>query len=259
MLKAIILDDELHGRENLRNQLGEHCLSISVTGVFGDTATARAFLAENEVDVLFLDIMMPGENGFDFLRSLGKCNYAVVFVTAYEQFAMRAIKASAVDYLLKPLHIADLLDTEKKLLAMHKKGLADDAFMIPLRSFFNNFNSSSRLQKITLHHHKGYNVVDIDQIVRLEADGNYTTLFMADMEKIVSSKPIRDFEEILDDHVFVRVHKSHMINLRYMTQYMQEDTGYVMLSGGHKVEVSRRRSAILLDRISAYSQHGKFQ
>lgn len=260
MVKAIILDDELSGRKNLESMIGEYCEQIEVPGTFEYPHEARAFLEHNPVDAIFLDIMMPQQDGFRFLQSLDK-QYAVVFVTAYDQFAIKAIRASAVDYLLKPLRISDLIETEKRLVAAIEEkrsvsGSADD-MLSPLKVFFENLNATQQLKKITLHHQKGFNVIDIDKIIRLEADGNYTTFYIEDSEKIVSSRSIKDFEQILDASAFVRIHKSHIINLKYMEQYSSEDVGYAILWGGHKVEVSRRRYPVLFVRLSSYSKETK--
>jgi two-component system LytT family response regulator len=257
MITAIILDDELSGRKNLENLVAEYCPHISIAGSFEDSSAARQFLDNHNVQAIFLDIMMPGENGFEFLQSLKK-PYAVVFVTAYDGYAIRAIRASAVDYLLKPVHTSDLAATEQRLLhtigrlSAHSGDVVE--MLTPLKTFLENYNETQKIRKITLHHQKGFNIVDTEKIVRLEADGNYTTFYICDGEKIVTSRPIGDFEQILDTPGFIRVHRSHIINLDHMEQYCYEDTGYVILSGGHRVEVSRRRFPLLSGRLASYTK-----
>jgi two-component system LytT family response regulator len=254
MIKAIAVDDELSGRRNLESLIGEYCPHINLLGSFSHPGEAREFLDTHEVNTLFLDIMMPGEDGFEFLASM-KQHYHVIFVTAYDHFAIRAIRASAIDYLLKPLRVSDLIETEKRLLEIRTAEHRKAADMIaPLKVFFENYAAPQQVRKITLHHHKGFNVVDVERIIRLQADGNYTTFHINGADSILCSKPIREFEQILDTPSFIRIHKSHIINLRYMEQYTHEDVGYVILSGGHKVEVSRRRFHLLAGRLAAYSK-----
>lgn len=259
MLNAIILDDEYPGRDNLRILVEEYCRHICIAGAFETAGEARKFIAANPVDVVFLDVSMPGEDGFAFLQSVAdRYHFQVVFVTAHADYAIKAIRASAADYLLKPVKISDLLETEQRLIERIEQNTTTHQ-QESLKVFIENLDKSPALKKMIIHHRKGFNVIDLSKVVRLEADGNYTTIFTACPDKIITTKSIKDFEELLDPNQFVRVHKSHIINLQYMEQYIQDDTGYALLTGGHKVEVSRRRNSVLFGHLSDFVTRNKTQ
>lgn len=246
-LRTIIIDDEAPGRINLERMIGNYCPHIEVAGSFESAEKAKAYLDDAAVDAVFLDICMPKTNGFDFIHSFNDPPFAVVFVTAHREYAIRAIRASAVDYLLKPILPDDLKQAEMRLL----KSVGTPAAP-PLQVLSENLSTDSP-RKLVVHHAKGFQVLDTEKIIRLEADGNYTTFYLQNERPVLVSKPIGVFEPLLDPASFVRVHKSHIIHLEYFEQYVVEDANYALLMGGHRVEVSRRRAAAFFERVSEFT------
>lgn len=245
-LKTIIIDDEEPGRLNLQRMIRDYCPHLEVAGIFNSAEKAKQHLDHSPADVVFLDICMPKTNGFDFIHSYTEPPFAVVFVTAYQEYALRAIKASAVDYLLKPILPGELQQTQARLLKLNNTATSS------LQALSENLASETP-RKLVLYHSKGFNVVDTDHIVYLEADGNYTTFHLLQGRTLVVSRPIREFENTLDGLRFVRVHKSYLINLIHLEEYISEDAAYVLLAGGHRIEVSRRKAAFLFSRLAMFS------
>ncbi len=257
VISAVIVDDEDLGRYILQDLIDEYCPHIRVVGVAESAAKARIVIEQVKPDVVFLDIRMPGEDGFQLLESLITHNMLVVFVTAYNQYALRAIKASAVDYLLKPVKITELRETEKRLLkhaAMHKADRKkQEVYQQLVQSLVEGMQVHNDIgRKISLKHAKGFDFVAMRDIVRLEADRNYTIVYLNSQKKIVVSRSLSDFESLLNMDVFVRVHKSHIINLAYMTGYVCEDAGYAVLHDAVRIEISRRRLHAFFEKVNKF-------
>ena len=256
VLNAVIVDDEDLGRYILQDLITEYCPHIHVADVADSAEKARAVIEDTRPDVVFLDIRMPGEDGFQLLESLVVNNMLVVFVTAYDQYALRAIKASAVDYLLKPVKIKELRETEQKLLRHSMLHRADrtsrDTYRQLVQTLLDGIHSNGMGRKISLRHAKGFDFVAMKDIVRLEADRNYTVVYLSSRRKIVVSRPLSDFESILNMDVFVRVHKSHLINLAYMSGYICEDAGYALMQDDVRIEISRRRLHAFFEKVNKF-------
>jgi len=235
-LKALIIDDEFHARENLKAMLGDYCPEIEVIGEADSGMSARKLIYENNTDVIFLDINMPVMDGFDFLESLPERNFSVVFVSAHMEYGIRAVKARAVDYLLKPLSIKELQLCIKNLLQIHKRDNQVPA------------NEANSKHKIVLTHFQGFSVYETDDIIRFEAEGNYTRVYIADKKPMTISKPLKYFEET-GGEVFFRIHKSHLINLKYLKEFLNQDGGYAILNDGTKVEISRRKLPEFMEKV----------
>lgn len=252
-IKAIIIDDERSGRETLQALIQDYCPSISIEGLADSANQARELIKKFTPDVVFLDIEMPKENGFDLLKSLPDKNFMVVFVTAYNQYALNAIKASALDYLLKPVDIDELKSTEEKLknaLGHNKKNPND--YKEVISAFLDNFSNTNKIQKLTLPHAKGYKIVNLKDIIRLEADSNYTLIYLIGGEKFIVSKTLKEFDDILDDNIFFRAHKSHIINMEHLKEYIQEG-GYAKMADGSVIDISRRRAAEFSQKVSEFT------
>lgn len=227
-LSALIIDDEFHARENLKAMLGNYCPEIEVIGEADSGQTARKIIYEKNPDVIFLDINMPVMDGFDFLESLPERNFSVVFVSAHMEYGIRAVKARAVDYLLKPLSIKELQLCVKNLISINKKDTQVPA------------NETSGKHKIVLTHFQGFSVYETNEIIRFEAEGNYTKVFIADKKPMTISKSLKYFEDA-GGNDFFRIHKSHLINLKFLKEFLNQDGGYVILQDGTKLEISRRK------------------
>lgn len=253
MMKALIVDDEAAARENLRLMLEEHCPKINVVGTAGNAKEARKAIQALSPEALFLDIKMPGEDGFALLRSLKDHHMSVVFTTAYDQFALQAFRQNALDYLEKPIDVQALKRACDKLLRMHnangapthdlpgtaeaiersiEKGMLDDRLAIPSRD--------------------GIVLLEYPDILYLEASDSYTEVHMIDGKRHVSSKNIRLFEQHLDPKSFFRIHKSYIINLQHLKGFDRNEGNMAVLSNKVLLPVSRRRVSDFLGLISTF-------
>jgi len=252
-VKALLVDDEKNNLENLKFLLENDCKGITVAGMAENGTKAREWLQHNKADVVFLDISMPGETGFEMLEKIPEQSFRVIFVTAHNEFAMQAIKASAVDYLLKPVNIAELQQAVNKLHA----GLNNDLFLKQnqelIKHLVKNFSPGQTPVKIALPQLGSTSFLDVNEIVSLQADSNYTIIHKQDMQKIVVTKTLKDFEDILDENQFVRIHKSHIVNLKYITEYSTADGGIVKMNDGNVWSISRRQLDLFIQRMKAYN------
>ncbi|MHB8581313.1 MAG: LytR/AlgR family response regulator transcription factor [Ignavibacteriaceae bacterium] len=228
-LTAIIVDDELHGRENLKKIIETYCHEIEILGSADSVVNAKELVRVFNPEVVFLDINMPVLDGFDFLEDFNERNFMVVFVSAHEEFGINAIKVGAADFLLKPINIKELKQTVKRLLCLQ-----------------NNKNIKENIvldrNKLVLPASHGFNVLIIDDIIRLEADGCYTKVFTKDGKNTIVSRTLKDFEDTMPKEYFFRIHKSHLINLKYVKEYSNFNGSFAIMTDGSKIEISRRNA-----------------
>ncbi len=256
MLKALVVDDESLARESLVYLLQEYCAeTLTVVNSASSAAEARTILETETIDTLFLDISMPNENGFDLLSSLPEGKYAVVFVTAYHQYALRAIKANAVDYLLKPVNIDELRTAIDKLARVQNFSAPDRLnYEASIQHAIESIQSDKKeVSRLTLPQQQGLSIVEVRDIVHLEADSNYSIFYMKDGKRIVVAKTMKDFEEVLDENVFVRIHKSHIVNLDHLKSFSAMNSA-VTTTLGNELTVSRRRWTEFTDKVANYSK-----
>lgn len=255
MLRAVLIDDESNNIANLKFLLEHDCKGVEVAGTAANATEARVVLAAANPDVVFLDISMPGENGFELLDSLPDRKFQVVFVTAHSEFAMQAIKASAVDYILKPVKIDDLIAavTKAQQRLANKTSMAQDQYL--LNELLQSIKSKEAPTKIALPQLGGFTFLDINQIVSLQADSNYTIIHKKDMHKMVVTRTLKDFEDILDNNLFLRVHKSYIINLSCVKEYSTADGGMVKMEDGNVWSVSRRQLDLFLQKMKNFSRN----
>ncbi|MBD1384393.1 response regulator transcription factor [Mucilaginibacter rigui] len=238
MLKAVILDDEERGSSLLNRKLESFEDDLEVSAVFNDPYKALSKIMDIQPDVLFLDVEMPGLNGFQFLEKLGSFNFQVVFTTAYDTYTLEALRLSAVDYLLKPideeeLHTA-IFRLKKRFSANGKEGKGADK------------TSRNRLALPTA---EGVYLIDKANIIRVEAMSNYSTFYLNDHKKIVVSKTLKEYENVLTDTFFLRINRSVIVNLDYIVKYRKGDGGTLEMSDGTEVEVSASRKEALVDKL----------
>jgi two-component system, LytTR family, response regulator len=250
-LIALIIDDEEFARENLRMLIEEFCSEVEVAGAASSAQEARKLLDEVTPDIVFLDIMMPGEDGFMFLQSLSNRNFQVVFTTAFREYALKAIKESAIDYLEKPIDIDELQAAIEKVrnLVDQKKTtrISDDR----LNKILENIALTNTVEKTVIPTKDGMAVVKNTEIIHLEAFENYTTLYLLGGKRYVSSKSIKAFEDKLDPRMFFRTHKSHIINIaHHLKEFNRTDGNIAILSDGTQVPVARRKLQEFLDKLS---------
>ena len=242
-ITGIIIDDELSGRENLKTLIESYCSEIKIIATASSAAEAKQMINYLSPDVVFLDINMPVLDGFDFLESVDSSKFMVVFVTAHEEYAIRAIKAKAVDYLLKPIDIKELQQTVKRLTG--NINLVNN----PCETLI----SSNQSDKVILPVSHGFKVVNAGEIIRMEAEDCYTHIFSTQEKKITISKTLKEFEDKVSGKYFFRVHKSHLINLNHIKDYSKLDGGCIAMSDGTRIQVSRRKSAEFMEKFKEFN------
>ncbi|RYG04676.1 MAG: response regulator transcription factor [Chitinophagaceae bacterium] len=243
MIKAVIIDDEKLNISNLSGLLAKHCPQVTVTGTALNVDTGVTLIDSVKPDLVFLDIMMPGKTGFDLLRSIPSPEFEVIFVTAFDQYGIQAIKFSAVDYLLKPLIIEDLIAAVNKV----EKKLSSKVGNLQLQNLLSMLhgNQQKSEHRIALTTSGETRFVSTEDIIRCESSNSYTTFFINNSNKIVVSRPIFEYEELLADYGFKRCHQSHLVNRRYIKSLLKTD-GYVLLmQDGSKIPVSRLKKDLI--------------
>jgi len=257
-IRIIIVDDEEPARNNLSTLLQNYCLGIKIVGQADSAAKARELLDTLEVDALFLDIAMPNENGFELVESIDSNKYLFVFVTAFNQYALKALRASAVDYLQKPIDIDELQAAVAKLIKMKslKQQLpsVSNDYKLSLESLITNSSARKGLQRLCLPSIHGFTILDVNDILYLDADSNYTIFHLNNFSKIVVSKSIKEFEDLLDPHSFFRIHKSSIIHLKYLKEFSRLDGYYAIMSDNSSIAVSRRRLPEFLTSVDLYNK-----
>lgn len=243
-MKAILVDDELYCTEVLSALLAKHCPEVDIIAELNDPHRAVDFIRDNPPDLLFLDIEMPRLNGFDLLERVRPVNFQVIFTTAYNQYALRAIKISALDYLLKPI------DAEELVNAMQKARQQQSPQWSQFELMEENRKAEAPLKTIALSTMEGLHFVEVEQIIYCRSEGSYTQIHFLQGDPMLLSKPIRELEDLLSGSGFLRVHHSYMINLSYVKKYIRGEGGEVVLKNGHQIPISRNRKAAFLERIT---------
>ena len=244
MIEAVLVDDEEKALQSLQWELTNFSGEIEVIASFTNPFEALEYLRENTPDCLFLDIEMPTMDGFQFIQKLQNRDVAVVITTAYNQYAIQALKNEAIDYLLKPIDADDLKETIAKIHKHNAQHLTAER----LEKFFIEQNKKSHHKKITLNTDGKLMFLDKDDILYAESDGNYSTLFLSDGRKIVLTKKLKEVDQLLPADTFFRIHNSFIINLEKVKEYLKTD-GYVILESNHKIPVSRKKKSDFLDII----------
>jgi two-component system, LytTR family, response regulator len=253
-MRAILVDDEKKAVSNLQSLLKSYT-EVEVVGFAHSAAAAREILATTQVDIVFLDINMPTETGFDLLASLPHKDFEVIFVTAHDDFALKALRVNAVDYLLKPVDVDELKDAVKraadKIEEKHKAAPAKYNQLDALADMIGKLKQEQEIEKISLSYLGGFKLVDVSDIMYIEGDGNYCTIFLKNTEKIVVTKQIGTYEDVLPASKFYRVHKSTIVNLKYVTGYNSSEGNVAIMQDGNKLSISRRKLEGFLSMIHA--------
>ncbi|MCC5927704.1 MAG: response regulator transcription factor [Cyclobacteriaceae bacterium] len=251
MIRAILVDDEYKSRENLKMILEEYCPDVQVTGQAGSVTEAIELISSEKPELVFLDIQMKMETGFDLLESIDSINFDIIFVTAYAEFALRAIKFSAVDYVLKPVDIAEFQVAVNKVIKRRSKDQKSDSGKLEI--LLNNLKSDvSDNYKIALPTANGLVFVKLKNIIYLEAESNYTNFHFSDGTKIMVSRTLKEYDEMLSNSGFFRIHKSYLININEIREYVRGEGGYVIMNNNVALDVSKRKKEPFLDRISKF-------
>jgi two-component system LytT family response regulator len=247
MIKTVIVEDELKSRDMLAAMIRKITPELDIVGLAGNVSEAEKLIRELKPELVFLDISMPDGSGFDLLEKVSGQKFELIFATASDQHAIRAIKFSACDYLLKPIDMDELKLAVEKV--VHKKqsvpNMENLQFLIQhLRRADDNF------QKITLPTGNAYEIVNVKDIVRCEADGSYTTFYLSDKRKLMISAGLKHYEELLPENDFIRVHHHHLINMQHVLRFLKEDGGYAVMSDGSKIEISRRKKEAFMEKLN---------
>lgn len=243
MNKAIIIDDEIHCQETLAMLLKEYCPDVQVLQQCRSAKIGMEAIAKLKPDMVFLDIEMPGMNGFEMLEQFDDIPFAVIFTTSYDQYAIRAIRFSALDYLLKPVDPKELTGAVKKVQEQRHLPMAEQFQMLLKKVQY----KGSQFNKIAVPTYEGFELVPADDVIHIEASDNYTHLFLKNKTKIIACRTLKEIEEQLQDFpFFIRVHHSNMVNLNEVKKYIRGEGGYLVMSDGATVNVSRSRKDSLL-------------
>ncbi len=247
MIKTIIVDDVLKSQALLAELLTSHCPEIQVVGQANSVDAACPLILTHQPDLILLDIEMPHKNGFELLKLFPNPTFEVIFTTAFDQYALRAIKFCALDYLLKPIDVEELKIAIQKIIQKHNKQHRNPNFSY----FLENLKSSNTQDhKIGLPTLDGLIFIKVSDILRCEAAGSYTNVLLLHKKTIIATRKIKEFESLLGGHEFFRVHRSHLINLHYIEKYYKGSGGYVVMSDGSSIDVARRKKDDFLKQLS---------
>ena len=244
MITATIVDDEPDCCEALATLLQRYCSDVKILDICYSAPAALQSIKEQPPQILFLDIEMPFMNGFELLEKLGDVNFELIFTTSYDQYAIRAIRFSALEYLLKPVDREELQASVQKAIERRAHPLPHQLEMLIEKIK----HPSISINKIAIPTLEGFQLVMADSIIRCEADSNYTFLFLKDKRKLIASRNLKEVEEMLEDFAFIRVHNSYLVNINEIEKYVKGEGGYLVMSDGTTVNVSRSRKELLLKK-----------
>lgn len=241
MLNVLLIDDELKSIKSLKWELESFCSNVKIDAFFTDPEEALLYLKNHDIDCVFLDIEMPNMDGFQFLQNFEDRSFEVVFVTAYDQYAVKAIKESALDYLLKPIDSDDLINTIEKIKTRRAPKVKD----LLEESLLDLSNSNKRIAipvdgKLVFLHP--------EEVLYCESDGNYCKIFLENEKSLFVSKKLKEIQAILPEDKFYRVHNSYVVNMKRIREYLKQE-GYVMLDNGKKIPVSRNKKSSFLEKM----------
>lgn len=235
MIKSVIVDDEENGRSNLKEVLKRYCPDVFILSEAASAQEGALIVTQKQPDLVFLDIEMPGGSGFEMLRLLKSREFEVIFITAYDQYGIQAIKFSAIDYILKPINYLDLIEAVNKV----QKRLFEKKGNKRLLNLVQNMESAQNDKRLALPTQNSVEFIEVNSIIRCQADNNYTEFHLLGDRKLLVCKTLKEYEEILTDFGFFRPHQSHLINMRYLMSYIKSDGGTLVMRDEVHIPVSR--------------------
>ena len=245
MIKAIIIDDEQNCIDSLAFDLRKNCKDVELFGSYTNSKEGLLAIKKQKPDLVFLDVQMPWMNGFEMLEMLDEINFAIIFTTAFDQFAAKAFRISAIDYLLKPVDVNDLKAAVKKASDKIQK----QSGVENIANLLHNIKKPEESQRIAFPGREGYEFIETRKVIYAQAEGSYTHVFLSDKRKLVISKTLSDIEEMLPPDLFHRIHHSTLVNLSHVTHLFKSDGGYIVLDNGEKLAVSKSKKDSLLERL----------
>jgi two-component system LytT family response regulator len=244
MLKAIIIDDEPYCCESLITLLDDS-KEVDIVAVCNNGIEGLAAIKKYSPGLIFLDVEMPKMNGFEMLEQLPQVNFEIIFTTSYDQYALKAIRFSAIDYLLKPVDSDELQKAVQKVIQRTKKPIAEQLEILIQKIH----HPSTPISKIAMPTMEGLQMIPVDSIVSCEADSNYTILYLNNKMKVIASVTLKEMEELLEEHSFARVHRCYLVNLNKIEKYVKGEGGYLIMSDGSTIDVSRNKKESLLKKL----------
>lgn len=249
-IRTVIVDDELLARENLLSLLSEHCPNVLVVGEAAKLESAEILINELNPDLVLLDIRLSNSTSFELLEQLKTRDFGVIFITAYDGYAMRAIKFSAVDYILKPINPLELVEAVKK----YSRKIETDRKSIQLELLIENLSKERAFNRLAVNYEDRIEMLLVKQILRMQGESNYTRIFLEGNRSMLVSKSLIEFEDLLIDLGFLRVHKTHLVNIHHIKSFKKYGEFQLLLSDETTVPVSRRRKSKVVESLSIFNK-----
>ncbi len=245
-MKAVIIEDEKQAIMALQQEIKSNCPDVKICGNASTVKDGINLINETQPEIVFLDIQLKDGTGFDLLEKLGNNNFKVIFTTAYSKYAIQAIRISALDYLLKPIDSSQLIRAIEKA-----KNIDLNKMQLQINGLIQNRNINPLRKKIALQTSKGVFMYEFNSIIRIQSEGNYSGIYLNSGKKEIVAKTLKEFEELLQDFGFIRIHHSHLINLHHLESYISKDGGYVVLNDKTSLPVSKRKKSDLLSALNS--------
>lgn len=249
MISAVIIDDEKGARETLQNMIRVYCNDVKLLGEADSVETAIPLIYKENPDIIFLDIEMPQGSGFDLVEKLNGSKARIIFTTAYSKYALKAIKASAFDYLLKPIDISELKESIYKT---RTKINESKSKILDEQNGGSANNTNNGRNKLAIPSSDGYDIINTEDIVFCEANRNYTTFYLSNKLLVVASKTLKEYEKLLPEDTFIRVHQKYLINYNYVVKYIRGRGGFVIMTNGKQVPISQNKKPELNKLLSNF-------
>ena len=246
MIQALIVEDEENSRDILVTLINQYCPQVNIAGFAADANEAVEKIQSLKPELVFLDIELPYGNAFDIISRLKETNFHIVFTTAYDKYVIKAIKAGATDYLLKPINYEELIETIQKI----EKDIASRKGYMDMAQLMAAFSKQLYIDNLALPTMEGYSFIKLDEIIRVMAEGNYCKIFCLNNQVYTITKQIHEVEDKLPAAAFCRIHNSHIISMKHIKEYVKGRGGYVVMVDGAQVEVSYRKKDQFLERFS---------
>lgn len=249
MLTAVIIDDVSSARTNLKADLDAYCPQIQVIGEAEGVVSGAKVIRQLSPQVVFLDIQMQDGSGFDLLEVLGNIEFQLIFTTASDAHAIQAFRFSAIDYLLKPIDPDLLVEAVAKLQDEPRKAPQQQE---RIEALLENLNPVHKPQRLALHTQEKVHIVMVDEVYRIESSANYSIFYFGSGRQLLVTKTLKDFDRMLSDHGFIRVHQSHLVNAAWIKEFVKIDGGYLVMKDKSEVPVASRKRAMVIQRLSEF-------